>query len=269
MAENITTLLDRLDAENITLADFIYLVQGTGANRDRKMTLQQLRDFLTEAFTSIKMVAQGGNMELTAGAIKFIAESGKTVGLSFLNGLEIGMNSDGDAINIVGASGYCTISTSGIKFGPKNSAAKIALTWDGLLKYEGADGEKLAGIDKDGTITGKVGAGFRNAAAENTTRNVSSETLVKVVSIIPEMKYFVFIADGATESWSVSGFDMNAGTNEGYQYGEEVVVFNDRSSSLTVHCGAGNVSLAAGHAMKFILLKSSAVGSTGFWAPLS
>lgn len=224
MAENITTLLDRLDAENITLADFLYLVQGIGANRDRKMTLQQLRDFLAEAFTSIKMVAQGGNMELTAGAIKFIAESGKTVNLSFLNGLEIGMNSDG---------------------------------------------ETLAGIDKDGTITGKVGAGFRNAAAENTTRNVSSETLVKVVSIIPEMKYFVFISDGATESWSVSGFDMNAGTNEGYQYGEEVVVFNDRSSSLTVHCGAGNVSLAAGHAMKFILLKSSAVGSTGFWVPLS
>ena len=39
MAENITTLLDMTDAENISGDDYLYLVQGSGSKRDRKVRL--------------------------------------------------------------------------------------------------------------------------------------------------------------------------------------------------------------------------------------
>lgn len=39
MAENITTLLDMTDAENISGDDYLYIVQGSGSKRDRKVRL--------------------------------------------------------------------------------------------------------------------------------------------------------------------------------------------------------------------------------------
>ena len=42
MAENITTLLDMTDAENISGDDYLYIVQGSGSNRDRKLKLSAL-----------------------------------------------------------------------------------------------------------------------------------------------------------------------------------------------------------------------------------
>lgn len=42
MAENITTLLDKPDAENVSGTDYLYLVQGTGSDRDRKIALTAL-----------------------------------------------------------------------------------------------------------------------------------------------------------------------------------------------------------------------------------
>ena len=42
MAENITTLLDMTDAENISGDDYLYLVQGSGSKRDRKVKVVDL-----------------------------------------------------------------------------------------------------------------------------------------------------------------------------------------------------------------------------------
>lgn len=42
MAENVTTLLEKPDAENVQGSDYLYLVQGTGSNRDRKISLTAL-----------------------------------------------------------------------------------------------------------------------------------------------------------------------------------------------------------------------------------
>lgn len=42
MAENVTTLLEKPDAENVSGSDYLYLVQGTGSDRDRKISLAAL-----------------------------------------------------------------------------------------------------------------------------------------------------------------------------------------------------------------------------------
>lgn len=39
---NITTLIEKADAENVSGSDYIYLVQGTGSDRDRKIKLDAL-----------------------------------------------------------------------------------------------------------------------------------------------------------------------------------------------------------------------------------
>lgn len=53
--ESITTVPLLPEAENISLSDILYLIQGVGADRDRKMTLAQLRDVLQNNFTSLKI----------------------------------------------------------------------------------------------------------------------------------------------------------------------------------------------------------------------
>ena len=42
MAENITTLLEKPDAENVSGLDYLYIVQGSGSKRDRKINLDAL-----------------------------------------------------------------------------------------------------------------------------------------------------------------------------------------------------------------------------------
>lgn len=62
MAEqNITSVLDKEQATNISLDNFIYLIQGYGANRDRWATLKQLFDANVLSRIEVK------NVELTAG----------------------------------------------------------------------------------------------------------------------------------------------------------------------------------------------------------
>lgn len=64
MAENTTSVLRKDPAENITLEDVLYLIQGVGANRDRKMTLEQLRDFIQEHFKSLT-IEDGNDWDFT------------------------------------------------------------------------------------------------------------------------------------------------------------------------------------------------------------
>ena len=86
MAENTTSVLRKDPAENITLEDVLYLIQGVGADRDRKMTLEQLRDFIQEKFSRLK-ITDGNDWD-----IQVITDSGSdyngflTIGINRLGG---------------------------------------------------------------------------------------------------------------------------------------------------------------------------------------
>lgn len=56
--ENEGTILTFDDAENVSVEDIMYLLQGTGRNRDRKITLEALMAFLVanQKFTELKLV---------------------------------------------------------------------------------------------------------------------------------------------------------------------------------------------------------------------
>ena len=60
--ENITTVLNMDPAENITLEDILYLVQGTGSRRDRKMTLRQLAEAIADAVETGKVRVESGDV---------------------------------------------------------------------------------------------------------------------------------------------------------------------------------------------------------------
>lgn len=68
MAQNITTLLQKDNAEDLSLADLLYLVQGTGSDRDRKMTLGQLVDFIKENRLDGMTIGTSGEIKTSSGA---------------------------------------------------------------------------------------------------------------------------------------------------------------------------------------------------------
>ena len=65
MAENITTLLDKFEllAANANGTDKLYVVHGTGSDRDKYMTLSELMAYLSsnEKFTELKLVKDANN----------------------------------------------------------------------------------------------------------------------------------------------------------------------------------------------------------------
>lgn len=69
MSENITTVPNLPEAGDPSLSDLLYLVQGEGSDRDRKVTLERLRDFVQSVFGKITCtgltVANGGTLTLT------------------------------------------------------------------------------------------------------------------------------------------------------------------------------------------------------------
>lgn len=67
MAQNITTLLQKDNAEDISLADLLYLVQGTGSDRDRKMTLGQLVDFIKANRLDGMTIGTSGEIRTSSG----------------------------------------------------------------------------------------------------------------------------------------------------------------------------------------------------------
>lgn len=65
MAENITTLLDKLEllAANADDTDKLYVVHGTGSDRDKYITLSELMAYIdsNEKFTELKIVKDANN----------------------------------------------------------------------------------------------------------------------------------------------------------------------------------------------------------------
>lgn len=61
--ENEGTILTFDDAENVSVEDIMYLLQGTGSNRDRKISLGALIAFLVanQKFTELKLVKDSEN----------------------------------------------------------------------------------------------------------------------------------------------------------------------------------------------------------------
>lgn len=84
MAQNITTLLQKDDASELTMNDLLYLVQGSGSNRDRKLTLATLMAFVNAHAVAVNAedenpgylaeklaVYEGGAGAFTAGDVTF------------------------------------------------------------------------------------------------------------------------------------------------------------------------------------------------------
>ena len=74
LEENITTVPLLEEADNLTLNDLLYIVQGLNSDRDRKLSLEKLRDFLQSVFKNITVVGIGNHPDTTT-----ITPSGVTV----------------------------------------------------------------------------------------------------------------------------------------------------------------------------------------------
>ena len=65
LEENITTVPLLEEADNLSLDDLLYIVQGLNSDRDRKLSLEKLRDFLQSVFNAIQLVGGGNHPDVT------------------------------------------------------------------------------------------------------------------------------------------------------------------------------------------------------------
>lgn len=115
--ENEATVLQLPDALNISLADILYILQGTGRDRDKKMSLEQLRDFLAVSFSKISFGNGVPKTEISAGNLK-LQGFGKS--FSFDDSLKISFGSStsvsvsNDAIALSYGSYNVVVNSSGV-----------------------------------------------------------------------------------------------------------------------------------------------------------
>lgn len=78
-----------------SLSDIIYVCHGSGSDRDRAFTLEEIRNLLQGVFSEIDIEGQHGSMSLNAGAMSFNHEDGEQyVKVSFVDGLKIDKDDD-------------------------------------------------------------------------------------------------------------------------------------------------------------------------------
>ena len=151
MTENEMTFLELDKAQEITLADFFYLIQGSGENRDTLITVKQLRDFLQSRFTQIDVLGNYGRCELKNGSIAFIASEQNSAKLSYNSGLELvtsnytfkadnsGVEYDGKEFSFQNDSNgfifkkdglFVKVSPSGINFGSQGGSQQASIYYN-------------------------------------------------------------------------------------------------------------------------------------------
>lgn len=83
MAENVTTVLGKSEATELTADDILYLIKGSGSNRDKKVKLGTIRDFIAT------WVDQGNTVEYGPESIKFTSSSPAGTNSSELNSFSL------------------------------------------------------------------------------------------------------------------------------------------------------------------------------------
>lgn len=190
--ENEATVLQMKKAENIRLADILYLIQGTGIDRDRQMTLEQLRDFLQDAFDQISVKGTNSATYIGKGGFELRAPDVESVlgidGLSFVYGGN-SIKLDKDSIEING--NKLSLTDDGIGISGKNSRVEID---GGAVRFFSSfgqmifDAEGVSIADADGknrqTIVSKDKDGvFQRVTSESVTSDTISSRIAMIQNL--------------------------------------------------------------------------------------
>lgn len=74
MAETIQSVLDLDEAETLNLTDILYLIQGTGSDRDKKVSLSSIADFFYTIGLGVKFVRANPVLNETTGMYEFLLD---------------------------------------------------------------------------------------------------------------------------------------------------------------------------------------------------
>lgn len=146
--DEVTTLLNLAFAGELSFSDLLYIVQGTGPTRDRKLTLETLHEFIQGHLTNVNVIGVGGGSALTNSKLRFYSSEGDLVTL----------NSDGIKFKID--------ENKSIKFGK-----------DGITFYIGSS-EKKFYYDVDGGFktSGNMSAGILMCSELECADNISADS---------------------------------------------------------------------------------------------
>lgn len=150
MADNVTTVLGLDPAGALSLADVLYIIQGTAEDRDRYLTLEKLRDFIQVNWDGAKITMEnttivaeddyfkvtgiGGNTKMDGGNIVVTATGGSAT----LSNDELSFT-DGTNTSSYGASaakvGNVTVSKTGVTVSGSGGSSTLE---NGKLSFVGS-----------------------------------------------------------------------------------------------------------------------------------
>ncbi len=220
MAENITTLLEKPDAENVSGSDYLYLVQGTGSDRDRKIKLDSL--FASDpAHTLVVDEQDAVNKRYLAPAFFRGSDSGNFD--IFFSASDI--TRDGAKVRVIGA-------FIGIEKVTTNKLANASVTADKI-----ADGNvSPSKLDDSGTYT-VGGLRFNNelsgtevgVAAVRNEKKLLIDGAVRCGTL--DAAYGITVAEGST--YDLTGTWTSA-TDTAYNVGRKIMLFNSTDGQCRV-----------------------------------
>ena len=202
MAQNITTLLDKTEitaadirALESTVDNFLYLVHGTGPNRDKKFNLKQLRVWLSvlTELTLMKAFTGGhSTVELDGESINLSAEGTAVTDNSRMElsrtGLSVRRSSEGGETHVSFDSGKVEVS-----FASSSLSYKWVFSNDGLKFYinESTNASAEFSVDPStGVITlsgpTSINLGCKLYAPSGIEGDIDSSDVVTTDSVVPK-----------------------------------------------------------------------------------
>ena len=214
MAENTTTLLEKWQKQQQehpewtpSLEDLLYFIHGSGSDRDRLYSVEELRDFLQTVITAltglknisisyssnndgITITGSHGSIYIEGGnppKIRFVSSQGGPRSELTYNGLTLvrssGTQSEKQALQSLDADGNFTADTSYVlessqetpkQFKVKSSGGGSAYAYMDYNKVVVLDGSGNTVVEKQGvTITKKVGSGSESVSMSMSDTNDS------------------------------------------------------------------------------------------------
>lgn len=220
MAENITTLLEKPDAENVQGSDYLYIVQGSGSKRDRKIKLDAL--FASDPAHTL-VVDEQDDFKKRYLAPAFFRGSDSGNFDIFFSASDI--TRDGATVRVIGA-------FIGIEKVTTNKLANASVTAEKI-----ADGNvPPSKLDNSGTYT-VGGLRFNNelsgtevgVAAVRNEKKLLIDGAVRCGTL--DAAYVITVAEGSTYDLTTT---WTSATDAAYNVGRKIMLFNSTDGQCRV-----------------------------------
>lgn len=245
MAENVTTVLVFPELESLLGSDVLYVIRGTGSDRDHNAKLSTLLEYIASGLNGISFSGPEGANEISNGAMSIEGNSGEMLitqqQLSFTkNGTTYSVVIDRNGITITSGSGSVSISSTLATISKTVGGVTKTITLDpDLVRMKTLKGTTLVGestfaltIEDTLEVTGNLIS--RGAFTVGTSQNKKNATIHG--SLIADKVQGASFNITKNLISSDSDVDLTELDPENYVAGDVIFVHNSGTTQNKVFC---------------------------------